>query len=97
MAKTKKNYGIDLNGKTMRTQVAVVRNYLEENPSHKVSQKFVTDKWGFTRLSAIIYILKDDLEHEGNKQVVADEFKSCTNRFGNKTHYKEYWIEDTTL
>ena len=56
MKNTNKSYGIDADGATMRTQVAVVRNYLQENPNNRVTQKFATDKWGFTRLSAIIFI-----------------------------------------
>jgi len=96
MARTKKAYGIDADGKALRTQVAVVRNYLEENPEHRVSQKFVTDKWGFTRLSAIIFIIKDDLKAEGGKLVVNDRRMSVLNRFGNMTHPKEYWIETAT-
>lgn len=96
MARTKKSYGIDSDGKAMRTQVAVVRNYLEENTDHRVTQKFVTDKWGFTRLSAIIFVLKDDLRREGGKLVVNDRRMDVTNRFGNKTFVKEYWIENTT-
>ena len=95
MARTKKSYGVDADGNAIRTQVKMVRNYMEET-GKSVTQKFVTDKWGFTRLSAIIYTLKDDLEREGNKQVVADKFVTGVNRFGNATHYKEYWIESTT-
>ena len=83
-----------MDGKAMRTQVDVIRNYLQANPEHRVSQKFVADKWGFTRLSAIIFILKDDLEREGGKQFVNDRRMSVLNRFGNMTHPKEYWIED---
>ena len=90
---SKKNYGFDMDGNAMRTQVAVVRNYLEENPNNRVTQKFVTDKWGFTRLSAIIFILKDDLDREGGKQIVNDRTIKVLNRFGNVTHPKEYWIE----
>ena len=92
----KKSYGIDAEGAAMRTQVAVVRNYLQQSPDNRVTQKFVTDKWGFTRLSAIIFILKDDLEREGGKQFVNDRRIEVVNRFGNITHPKEYWIESTT-
>lgn len=89
----KQSYGISDNGNTMKTQVAVIRNYLEQNPEHRVTQKFVTDRWGFTRLSAIIFDLKDQLRAEGGKQVVKDQRLSVTNRFGNMTHPSEYWIE----
>ena len=91
---SKSSYGVDMDGNAMRTQVAVIRNYLQENPEHRVSQKFVTDKWGFTRLSAIIYILKEDLRREGNKQVVNDRTITVVNRFGNPSRPKEYWISD---
>lgn len=93
MESTKRSYGIDANGDAMRTQVAVVRDYMEttKNP---VTQKFVTDRWGFSRLSAIIFNLKEDLDNEGGTQVVRDRRLDVINRFGNKTHCKEYWIED---
>ena len=96
MESAKRSYGIDANGDAMRTQVAVVRDYLERT-KNAVTQKFVTDKWGFTRLSAIIFLLKEDLDEEGNKQVVKDRRLEVINRFGNRTHCKEYWIEDNTL
>lgn len=93
----KNNYGINADGDTMHTQVSVIRNYLLQNPNHRVSQNFVTDKWGFTRLSAIIFIVKDELEEEGNLFVVKDRRMDVVNRFGNMTHPKEYWIESNTL
>lgn len=90
-----RDYGIDAEGATMRTQVAVVRNYLQSNPNNRVTQKFVTDKWGFTRLSAIIYILKDDLEREGGKLFVNSRRISVPTRFGTISHPTEYWLEST--
>lgn len=95
MERAKKSYGIDAEGATMRTQVAVVRNYLQENPQNRVTQKFVTDKWGFTRLSAIIYDLKADLEKEGGKQFVNSRKIEVVNRFGNNSRPSEYWLEST--
>ena len=89
----KKNYGISETGQAMRTQVAVIKNYCLET-GNRVSQMMVTEKWGFTRLSAIIYILKDVLASEGGKYRVCDEIVSCTNRFGHTVHYKEYWLEE---
>lgn len=89
----KTNYGIDLNGDAMKTQVAVIKNYCLET-GNRVSQMMVTEKWGFTRLSAIIFILKDVLETEGGRYKVCDEMVSCTNRFGNTVRYKEYWLEE---
>lgn len=92
MAKTKKSYGLDEDGNLMSTQVAVIKDYCM-NTGKRVSQKMVTDKWGFTRLSAIIYNLKDRLEAEGGKWAVRDEMVTGTNRYGNKCRYKEYWLE----
>lgn len=91
----KRIYGIGMDGSPLRTQASAIRSYMKET-GNKVSQKFVTDKWGFTRLSAIIYIIKDDLARENKGEYIADRFVSCTNRFGNPTHYKEYWIESST-
>ena len=93
METTKRSYGFDANGDAMRTQVAVVRDYMASTRT-SITQKFATDKWGLTRLSAIIFDLKEDLDKEGNKQVVKDRRLEVINRFGNKTHCKEYWIED---
>jgi len=76
----------------MSTQVAVIKDYCI-NTGKRVSQAMVTAKWGFTRLSGIIYILKDQLEREGGVYAVCDERVSGINRYGNKCHYKEYWIE----
>lgn len=90
----KKSYVVTDEGDALRTQVAVVRKYMEDG--HRVTQMGCTQMWGFTRLSGIIYILKDDLEREGGRQVVRDEYVSGINRFGNKTHYKEYWIENVS-
>jgi len=90
----KNTYGVGIDGQTLRRQVDVVRNYLESDPNNRVTQKFVTDKWGFTRLSAIIFVIKDDLEREGGNKEVCDCRLTVTNRFGNPTHPKEYWIQD---
>jgi hypothetical protein len=92
MATIKKSYGQDAGGNDMSTQVAVIRDYCIST-GKKVSQAMVTERWGFTRLSAIIFILKDQLEREGGIYTVCDERVSGLNRFGNKVNFKEYWIE----
>lgn len=92
MARTKKSYGQDAGGNNMSTQVAVIRDYCIST-GKKITQAMVTERWGFTRLSAIIFLLKDQLEREGGVYTVCDEFVSGYNRFGNLCHFKEYWIE----
>ena len=92
MANKKKNYGVDACGNSMKTQVAVIKNYCLTT-GRKVSQMMVTEKWGFTRLSAIIYDLKDQPKRAGGIYEVRDEIATTTNRFGNVVRYKNYWIE----
>ena len=94
MATIKRGYGTDEDGNLMSTQVAVVRNYCIKT-GKRVSQKMATAKWGFTRLSAIIYNLKDRLEREGGKWAVRDELVKSVNRYGDTCRFKEYWLEAT--
>lgn len=82
-------------GAPLHTQRAVIKDYCIST-GNRVSQKWVTDKWGFTRLSAIIFDLKREFEEEGNVYVVKDATVTGVNRFGNETRYKEYWVETTT-
>ena len=92
MANKKRSYGVDSCGNSMETQVAVIKNYLLTT-GKKVSQMMVTERWGFTRLSAIIYDLKDQLKRAGGIYEVRDEIATTINRFGTTVRYKNYWIE----
>ena len=42
--------------------------------------------FGATRLSAIIFDLKD------RGYIIKDNFEECVDRFGNTARYKRYWI-----
>lgn len=91
---SKKNYGIDMNGNVMDTQLKVVKNYLLQNPGvHRVSHKTCEEMWGFTRLSAIIHKMKDQFEADGGKYVINDARLEVVTRWGVTTHPKEYWVE----
>lgn len=93
MARTKKSYGLSEEGNLMSTQMAVIKDYCIKT-GKRITQAMVTEKWGFTRLSGIIFKLKEQLEREGNKFVICDEYVSGVNRYGNTCHFKEYWIEE---
>lgn len=84
--------GLDRNGSVMDTQRKVILNYMLDG--NVVSQMEVIRKFGFTRLSSIIYDLKEKLEREGNQYFIKDRTVIGTNRYGNDCRFKEYWIED---
>ena len=44
------------------------------------------EMFGATRLSAIIFDLKD------RGYIIKDNFEECVDRFGNTARYKRYWI-----
>lgn len=60
MSKNRPTYGYGHDGKPLETQADVIRDWLLVHPGKGISQKDCTDMFGFTRLSAIIYILKND-------------------------------------
>ena len=88
----KKSYGRDVDGKVLDTQLKVVKAYLMEKPGvHRVTHRFCEEKWGFTRLSDIIFRMKKQLVGTGYE--INDRKLDVMNRWGNITHPKEYWIE----
>lgn len=44
------------------------------------------EMFGATRLSAIIFDLKD------RGYIIKDRFESCIDRYGNESRFKRYWI-----
>ena len=44
------------------------------------------EMFGATRLSAIIFDLKD------RGYIIKDNFEECVDRFGNTARYKRYWL-----
>ena len=81
-------------GDALYDQRAVVKDLLLRG--ERVSQIQMTQDYGFTRLSAIIFDLKQEFLKEGNKFTIGGERKSGTNRYGNKCHWKEYYLIPNT-
>lgn len=69
----------------MRTQEQAVLNYLE-NHSKGITSMEAFEKFGVTRLSAIIYNLKD----EGHR--IKTTMKSARNRYGHNTNFAVYTL-----
>ena len=61
-------------------------DYMREHGS--INQLQATYDVGTTRLSAIIYILKE----RGYK--IKDKWVKGKNRYGDKIEYKEYWLDE---
>lgn len=87
-----KNYGITKDGRVLRTQEDVVLYALEQGTT--VTQLWANEHWGFSRLSAIIFDIKDRLDREGSSFRVRDRICSGANRFGVNCHWKEYYLEN---
>lgn len=87
-----KCYGYNAEGLPLRTQEAFMKHYLISTGEH-VTTRTVADKWGFHRLSALIFKLKNQLLMEGGVYVIKDRYCTGPNRFGIRATWKEYWIE----
>lgn len=81
-------YGIDRNGKPMCTQAQVVKNWLIVNAGKGISQKECADLFGFTRLSAIIYVLKNKYG-----MPIKSEARQCPTRYQTNSFPTFYWIK----
>lgn len=60
----------------------IVRNHLEKH--NTITSKIAFEKYGITRLSAVIYNLRD----AGLK--IVTEYETSKNRYGEKTTYAVY-------
>lgn len=85
-----KNYGITKDGRILRTQEDVVFYALEEGAT--VTQLWANTHWGFSRLSAIIFNIRERLEKEGRGREVRDRVCTGPNRYGINSHWKEYYL-----
>lgn len=65
------------------TQIKEVRTYLENG--HSISSMVAFEKFGVTRLSAIIYILR----HNEGMNIVST-METVKNRYGHTTNYSTY-------
>lgn len=86
------SYGKTDDGKTMRSQNDVIKNYLITT-GFSLSQQDCIKLWGFTRLSARMYDIRDSIERNNEPYVVCTKMVNGTNRFGMPCKWKEYWIQ----
>jgi len=83
----KKVYGYSADGTPLFTQRDVARDYLLSTRKG-LSQNKCIELWGFTRLSAIIYDIKEDFK--GTCHRIITEDKSGVNRYGFPCNWTEY-------
>lgn len=86
-------YGYSEDGATYKTQKEMVKAYLIKSGA-RLSHAECAKKFGFLRLSALIFEIKKDLIREGDlTHVVRSEVMTGINRYDNSCRWKEYWIE----
>lgn len=66
-------------------KTTAVLEYLKKTRNGITSLEAI-EMFGATRLSAIIFNLKD------RGYVIKDRFEECVDRYGNMNQYKRYWI-----
>lgn len=66
-------------------KTTAVLEYMKKSKNGITSLEAI-DKFGATRLSAIIFTLKE------RGYIIKDRFEECVDRFGNTNNYKRYWI-----
>ena len=86
-----KVYGYTADGTPLMTQRDVVRYHLSQGNS--ISQAQAWANWGFSRLSAIIYDIKEDLRLENSGSTIVTIPRSGLNRYGIQTDWVEYRLQ----
>ena len=86
-----KVYGYAEDGTPLKTQRDVVRDYLLSTKK-AISQAEAWERWGFSRLSAIIFDLKDEFRNTCHR--IVSEDKSGVNRYGIVCNWTEYKVVD---
>ena len=66
-------------------KTTAVLNYLKRTKNGITSLEAI-EKFGATRLSAIVYALKE------KGYIFKDRTEECVDRYGNTARYKRYWI-----
>ena len=84
-------YGKDINGRTMRSQNDVIKNYLIST-GFSISQEECTRMFGFTRLAARMFDIRAGIEKNEEPYVVCSKIVVGTNRWGEACRWKEWWI-----
>lgn len=87
----KRPYTYDKNHTPLYKQRQVVRNYLMTE-GRSITQKECTDMFGFSRLSAIIFCIKEDLLADGGDYEVQTEYVFVENRYGGMSRVASYSI-----
>lgn len=86
-----KIYGYDSNGRPLKTQKEVVRNYFltHPGPRNALSHTGCEQKFGFKRLSALVF----DIEKEDGITVSREERVVPTRYEGITSRPTFYWVE----
>lgn len=87
----KRPYTYDKNHTPLYKQRQVVRNYLMTE-GRTITQMECTYMFGFTRLSAIIFCIKEDLLADGGDFEVKTEYIMVENRHGGMSRVASYSI-----
>lgn len=87
--KVAKVYGYAADGTPLYTQRQVVKDYLVSTKKG-ISQAEAWALWGFSRLSAIIFDIRKELEDSGSKYRIAAIDKTGVNRYNISCNWTEY-------
>lgn len=85
-------YGKNSEGVTMRSQTDVIKNYLVTT-GFSLSQDECTKLFGFTRLAARMWDIKERIEKNDEPYLVCSKMQHGTNRYGMECKWKEWWIK----
>ena len=85
-------YGKNSEGVTMRSQTDVIKNYLVTT-GFSLSQDECTKLFGFTRLAARMWDIKERIEKNVEPYLVCSKMQHGTKRYGMECKWKEWWIE----
>ena len=84
-------YGKDINGRTMRSQKDVIKNYLIST-GYSISQEESNRMFGFTRLAARMFDIRAEIEKNEEPYIVCSKIVVGTNSWGEPCRWKEWWI-----
>lgn len=85
------SYGKNAEGVTMNGQSDVILNYLVTT-GFSISQDECTKMFGFTRLAARMFDIKERIEKKNLPYTVCSKIQHGTNRYGIPCKWKEWWI-----
>lgn len=89
MARRNNNYGTNPStGEPFRAQWEVIYEYLREKPGRKITSGEAINEFGFTRLSAIIYTIRERTGITPARRSI-----DVPTRYGGLVTVTQYWIE----